>query len=145
MPRFARVEIPPIPCPTCGANLVQHGSIGFQWGFCSHPFCAGGTDYRIGDEILWRRAADQTIPAWSYFTDGSANIGDPADCNLIVRESELDSDSCEQCGYSGPGVAIQIVDGVIVSVMPRDDILDDVEIVVVTPDGMQQPMHDILC
>ncbi len=144
MPLFAHVESPPIACPTCGANLVLYGEVGFQWGHCCHPFGAGGTDYKIGDEILWRRAADGSIPSWSYFASGgSANIGDLSFANLIIRESELDSNSCANCSYSGPDVALEIVDGVISSVAPRTDILPEIEIIIVNPDGSQQPMPNI--
>ena len=144
MPRFARVETPPIPCPTCGANLVQHDSIGFQWGFCSTPMCgANESCYQIGDEILWRQAADGSFPAWSYFTDNSANIGDPSFYNLIVRESEMEIGACGKCGHAGPDVALEISDGIIVSVMPRDELVPDCEILIVNRDGTLIPMPNI--
>jgi hypothetical protein len=99
--------------------------------------------YQIGNEILWRQAADGSVPAWSYFTDNSANIGDPSFCNLVVRESELESDACGKCGYAGPDIALDIRDGIIVSVMPRNDLVSDCEILIVNPDGTQIPMPDI--
>ena len=144
MSRFARVETPPIPCPNCGANLVQYGSVGFQWGFCSTPmFGTNDIYYQIGDEILWRQAGDGSVPAWSYFTDNSANIGDPSFCNLVVRESELESGTCSKCGYVGPDVALEVRAGIIVSVMPRDDLVSDCEILIVDPDGTQKSMLDV--
>ena len=144
MPLFAHVRTPPIPCPTCGADLVQYGEIGFQWGHCCHPFGAGGVDYEIGDEIHWRCAADGSVPVWTYFASGgSANIGDPAYNNLVILESELDSNSCSHCSFSGGGIGLEIVNGKITSVTIRDDISEDVEITIVNPDGSHGPMPDI--
>ncbi len=144
MPRFARVETPPISCPTCGANLAQYAFVGFQWGFCSTPmFSASDACYQIGDEILWRQAADGSVPPWSYFTDDTANIGDPSFSDLIVRESELESDTCGKCGYAGPDVALEIRGRIILSVMPRTDLLADCEIIIVKPDGTQEPLSGI--
>ena len=110
MARFAHVRAK-VPCPRCGAELVEGGAIGFQWGYCSNPRCGAYFSYEVGEPLVWRQARRGDVPAWSYFRGEDANIGDPSFSDLIVRESEFEIRSCHACNLRIDGIAVLIARG----------------------------------
>jgi len=53
------------------------------------------------------------VSPWAYFPDGSANIGDPAFADVLVRESEHDIRECSGCGADFAGIGVLVRGGVI--------------------------------
>jgi hypothetical protein len=123
--------------------LTVQQQLGFQWGHCCHSHGCGVADYAVGDLIQWRRAMDGSVPPWVYFKGhNSANIGDPQYANLIVRELEFDTRVCGNCNVPFGGFAISISAGVIASAGTSFGIPDNVDIVLVNPNGSLTPMPE---
>jgi len=104
LPKYAHLDHP-LKCPACNnilSNLAQ-----FQWGYCDSSVKPYLT-YRMGDGIQWRICKDQKIYSWTYFPDGSANIGDPSISYIIQTDYAFSSICCKFCGHKLGGVAVKI-------------------------------------
>ena len=138
MPRFSHVRVE-VSCPQCGVELAPNSAIGFQWGYCSNPHGGDYFTYKVGEPLLWRRDKRGSIPAWAYFRDGSANIGDPSIPNLIVRESEYVIRACLACSHQIDGIALRIKQGIIaeVRVYEATGSLPDCDVITVDSNGRE--------
>ena len=141
MPIFAHLEAP-VPCPTCGEDLAIGGRIAFQWGYCHIPFSGTGPAYRLGEAIGWARGRGEQPPRWTYFRDGTGNIGDPSISDVLVRESEVLIRECPRCKHPLAGIAVTIRAGVICEVRAYLDGLPESDVSVITTDGGFIPRPD---
>lgn len=136
MPRLAYVETI-ASCPGCG--FVQDRLIQFQWGYCfaSQP---STENYQIGQAIRWRKLQDGSIPAWIYFPDGEANIGDPAIVNLVLTDvGSWGWIPCQKCGFPIGGAATKIENGIITQAWLFAEGEFDTDIYSIEPDGTLTP------
>lgn len=141
MPKFAHL-IAEVPCPGCTADLVHGDRIAFQWGYCENAMHSGGDGYSaycIGDAIHWRADATGQIPAWTYFSNGAGNIGDPAMRDLLVREWEMSLAKCPTCRTAVEGIAVVIREGVIREVRAYTNGLPAADVSIILPDGSLVP------
>ena len=89
VPRFAFCNVPPLPCPECGATDFGEYSVNalrVSWGLAVAQQPVPGFDYEIGDRIRWRSCLDGTVLPWTFFRDGSVNIGDPEIPDVVVTD-----------------------------------------------------------
>jgi hypothetical protein len=140
MARFAHVNVV-VPCPQCSLQLAPGGAIGIQWGYCSNPHGGAYFNYELGEPLLWRLDKRGQVPAWAYFRDGSANIGDPSFASLVIRESEYGIRACPGCRHRIEGVAAVIVGGTIAEVRVYEGLgsLPPCDIVTVDQNGVHTP------
>ena len=116
MPKFAHIA-ERVPCPKCGEDLAWNDRVGFQWGHCAYPWSdSSRPSYCIGDALSWRADVGGRVPAWRYFDDGTANVGDPREGDVLVRESEYDIRQCGRCGWAFGGIGVVIRAGLIEAV-----------------------------
>lgn len=142
MPKFAHLA-ERVLCPQCGADLAHIDRIGFQWGYCPYPYSDSNRDsYKTGDSLLWRTDANGRVPAWRYFDDGTANIGDPRDGNVVIREGEFEISRCLKCSWAFGAIGILVRDGRIDGVQAFPDWPSGVEVIVVGACGQLIPRPD---
>jgi hypothetical protein len=80
MPRFAFCNVPPLPCPACGATEFGGDPVDIlrvPWGLAVAQRPIPKFDYEIGEMIRWRSCLEGTIHPWTFFRDVSVNIGGP--------------------------------------------------------------------
>jgi hypothetical protein len=75
------------------------------------------------------------VLAWRYFHDGTANMGDPLDANVVVRESEFEIDRCDNCGCYFGGIGVVIQGGRVEAVRVFQEWPAEIEVFVVGPGG----------
>ena len=140
MARFAHVQVKVL-CPQCGVQLAPGGAIGFQWGYCPNPHGGAYFVYEVGEPLLWRLDKCGGVPAWTYFRSGSANIGDPAFPDLVIRESEYDIRACHACRYRIEGIAVVIIRGIIAEVRVYETIgsLPECSEITIDSNGLEAP------
>jgi hypothetical protein len=140
MARFAHVKFVVL-CPGCGSELAPGGVIGIQWGYCPNPHGGPYFTYEVGEPLLWCLDKRGEVPAWAYFRDGSANVGDPSFPNLVIRESEYGIRACRGCRHRIEGLGVVIVGGVIAEVRVDEEPGGILECDVITLDsnGVQTP------
>ena len=138
MPVFAHLAAV-VPCPACGSDLAVGGRVAFQWGYCVNPLHGGGTDYRVGDVVRWRPGPGGLVPAWTYFPGGGGNVGDPQFTDVLVRESEFDTQCCARCGQRVAGIGVRVRGGVIAGVRAYTDGLPASEVSVIDSGGAVVP------
>jgi hypothetical protein len=142
MPKFAHVA-ERVPCPMCRVDLACNNRVGFQWGYCPYPYSDSEREgYRVGDPLLWRADTCGRVLAWRYFHDGTANIGDPRDADVVVREGEFEISRCPGCGWAFGGIGVVIRDGRIEAVQVFPKWPPGVDIFVVGPAGELVPRPD---
>jgi hypothetical protein len=103
----------PVRCASCGELLTDEVSL--EWGIN-----ASGRDaprYQLGATIRWA-AVDGSVPSWSIVGRGVANVGSPAERDVIVRSRLAGTSS--RCGCTA-AVFVRIVDGRIVDVFTSLD------------------------
>ena len=113
VPRFAFCNVPPLPCPQCGASDFGTSSVTalrLSWGLAVAQQPVPGFDYEVGDQIRWRSCLDGTILPWTFFRDGSVNIGDPEIPDVVVID-DWPSQRCPACGTAIGGGAVEITGG----------------------------------
>jgi len=141
VPRLAYVETIAA-CPRCGC--VHDRIIQFQWGYCfmSQP---STEDYQIGQPIRWRKLQDGSIPAWTYFADNEANIGDPAFVNLITTDvGSWSWIHCPRCAFPTGGAAVRIENGIITQawLFAKGEFDTNTDIYLIEPEGTLTPKPD---
>ncbi|MDQ3641413.1 MAG: hypothetical protein M3450_08115 [Actinomycetota bacterium] len=148
MPRFAFCNVPPLPCPGCGAR--QFGDHSIQslrvgWGLAVAQVPIPRFDYAIGDRIRWRTCLEGTIHPWTFFRDISVNIGDPRITDVVVLD-DWPARRCPTCGTHIGGGAVHITGGRITEArLFVDGEFGDDELVdtfVMRPDGSIEPLPE---
>lgn len=151
MPNFAFIE-GIFRCPACRA--VPGGSdhwqfAAFTWGFCRGQAFAGSRPYRIGDPLLWGSLPDGSTPAWTYFSDGGINLGDPTIRRLIAADrnsyKSLNGRKCGACGIEFGAVAVEVEDSRIISasIIAADSPFIVADYHVYQADGTWLPIEDL--
>ena len=106
MPNLAYVQIK-ASCPNC--RYVLDDMISFQWGYCPALQPLENCVYQIGNSIQWAQNSVGTISPWAYFSDGGANIGDPAFTTLDVTDvGHWTREDCVNCGHPIGGGVVEI-------------------------------------
>jgi hypothetical protein len=95
--------------------------------------------YQVGEPLSWRLDKRASVPAWAYFRDGSANVGDPSVADLVIRESEFDIRACPACSQRIEGIAVVIIRGIIAQVRVYQTIwsLPECEVMTVDSNGLE--------
>lgn len=128
-------------CPNC--NNLFADMLWFQWGYCPGYAPRDEFIYHIGDSIYWKKCKDDTVPSWTYFEGGGANIGEYSIKNLIVKDSAqyFLKQSCTNCGLSLGGAALRISDNVIVNawLFGEGELEEEADIFISTDDNSVEP------
>lgn len=148
VPRFAFCNVPPLPCPQCGATDFGQYSVDalrVSWGLAVAQQPVPRFDYEVGDRIRWRSCLDGTVLPWTFFRDGSVNIGDPEIPDVVLTD-EWPAMRCPACGTALGGGALEITDGRITAARLFIDGEfgdDDLEHMFrVLPDGSTSPLRE---
>lgn len=132
-------------CPHCA--YVLDDMISFQWGLCPSSQPLDGYLYHLGDSIKWRHNADGTIPSWTYFKDGEANIGDPAFTTLAVTDiGHWTRGNCTNCGHPIGGGVVEIDQEkiIVARLFTEGEYPNDADVFMINSDHQLLPMMEWL-